>query len=155
MTGLPEDNLLIYRRRMPHWRLAEAVYFVTWRLAKSQVELTKGERSVILAALKYFDGLRYEFYACVVMDDHVHILVKPQQSYHLQKIVHSWKSFTAHKFQQECGREVPVWQEEYFDRVVRGEREFKDKAQYTLNNPLKRWPEMEEYPWVWVKEDLP
>jgi hypothetical protein len=49
---------------------------------------------------------------------------------------------------------VSIWQEEYFDRIVRDEKEFLDKVQYILNNPLKRWPEMEGYPWVWVKKDL-
>jgi hypothetical protein len=54
----------------------------------------------------------------------------------------------------ECSRKTPFWQEEYFDRIVRDEKEFLDKAQYILNHPLKRWPEMEKYPWVWVKQDL-
>ena len=107
-----------------------------------------------MSALKYFDDSRYSLFACVVMDDHVHVLVKLLENYQVERIVHSWKSFTAHKFQKEFDRKVPIWQEEYFDRIIRDEREFFDKAQYILNNPLKRWPEMEEYPWVWVKQDL-
>jgi REP-associated tyrosine transposase len=145
------ENLVKYRRRMPHWRLVGSVYFVTWRLAPSQAILNNEERKVIMSALQYFDGDRYELYACVVMDDHVHVLVKPLGAYRLQKLVHSWKSFTAHKLRRESTRRL--WQEEYFDRIVRDEKEFLDNAQYILNNPLKRWPEVEEYPWVWVKED--
>jgi len=49
---------------------------------------------VIMLALQHFDGERYELYACVVMDDYVHALVKPLEDYRLQKLVHSWKSFT-------------------------------------------------------------
>jgi len=153
MAEKPEDALLIYRRRMPHWRLAGSVYFVTWRLAPSQAELTADERGVIMSALKHFDGRRYELYACVVMHDHVHVLVKPREKHSLQELVHSWKSFTAHKFRRDNDRKVGIWQEEYFDRIVRDEKEFLDKAQYILNNPLKRWPEVEEYPWAWVKTD--
>ena len=148
------EDLVKYRRRMPHWRLVGSVYFVTWRLAPTQAKLNDEECRVIMSALGHFDGSRYELFACVVMDDHVHVLVKPLESYRLQKIVHSWKSFTAHKFQKECGRKVPIWQEEYFDRIVRDEKEFLDKAQYIFNNPLKRWPEMDEYPWVWVKPEF-
>ncbi|MGB8992164.1 MAG: transposase [Desulfobaccales bacterium] len=136
MTEPPEKELVIYRRRMPHWRLAGSVYFVTWRLTFSQPELTPGERAVIMAALKHFDDNRYELYACVVMDNHVHALLKPLDKYQVERIVHSWKSFTAHKFQKESGREVPTWQEEYFDRIVRDEKEFLDKAQYIIGNPL-------------------
>jgi hypothetical protein len=90
-----------------------------------------------MAALRHFDGDRYELYACVMMDDHVHVLIKPLGKHILQNIVHSWKSFTAHKFRRDYGREPGMWQEEYFDRIVRDEEEFLDKAQYILNNPLK------------------
>jgi putative transposase len=148
------EDVVKYRRRMPHWRLFGSVYFITWRLTFSQPELTASERSVIMSALRHFEGSRYELFACVVMDDHVHVLVKLLENNQVERIVHSWKSFTAHKFQKEFGRKVPIWQEEYFDRIVRDEKEFLDKAQYILNNPWKRWPEMEEYPWVWVKQDL-
>lgn len=148
------EDLVIYHRRMPHWRLAGALYFVTWRLAATQAKLTQTERRVIISALNHFDGLRYELSACVVMDDHVHALVKPLGDYRLEKLVHSWKSFTAHKFGRDYGRKVPIWQEEYFDRIIRDENEFLEKVQYIINNPLKRWPELEEYPWVWIKQDL-
>ena len=146
------EDLVKYHRRMPHWRLAGSVYFVTWRLAPSQAKLNDAERRVIMSSLRHFDCSRYELYACVVMDDHVHALVKPLEDYRLQKLVHSWKSFTAHNLRRDSSRRV--WQEEYFDRIVRDEKEFLDKAQYILNNPLKRWPEMEGYQWVWVKPDL-
>ncbi|MHB8068418.1 MAG: REP-associated tyrosine transposase [Desulfobaccales bacterium] len=154
MTEMPEEELIIYQRKMPHWRLAGSVYFVTWRLEFSQPALTPDERAVIMSALKHFDNHRYDLYAWVVMHNHVHALVKPLEKYRLQALVQSWKSFTAHKFSQDYGRKVPIWQEEYFDRIVRDEKEFLDKAQYILNNPLKQWPEAEDYPWVWIKEDL-
>jgi len=151
MTKPPEEGLTLYKRRMPHWRLAGSVYFVTWRLTPSQAELTASERGVTKSALEHFNERRYELYAYVVMPDHVHVLVKPLEKQRLQGLVHSWKSFTAHKFRRDYGRKAPIWQEEYFDRIVRDEKEFLDKAHYIINNPLKRWPEVEEYPWVWVK----
>ena len=130
------------------------MYFVTWRLAPNQPNLTPDERGKLMSALKHFDGHRYELYASVVMHDHVHVLVKPLGKHRLQELLHSWKSFTAHKFRRDYSRTPPIWQDEYLDRIVRDEQEFLDKAQYVLNNPLKTWPELEDYPWVWVKEDL-
>ncbi len=105
-----------------------------------------------MSALRHFNGLRYELCACVVMPDHVHVLVKPLENHELHNLVHSWKSFTAHKFCRDGQRRAPIWQEEYFDRIVRDEKEYLDKAQYILNNPLKIWPEEEDYPWVWIRE---
>jgi putative transposase len=151
---MTEEGPVIYRRRLPHWRLEGSVYFVTWRLVPAQANLTPGERSELISALKHFDGYRYELYAAVVMHNHVHVLVKPLGEQRLQELLHSWKSFTAHKFQRNFGRKAPVWQDEYLDRIVRDEKEFLDKAQYVLNNPLKTWPDLEEYPWGWFREDL-
>jgi hypothetical protein len=39
MAEPPAEELVKYRRKMPHWRLADSVYFVTWRLEFSQPEL--------------------------------------------------------------------------------------------------------------------
>ncbi len=147
-----EEKLAIYKRRLPHWRLSGAIYFVTWRLHPTQSELKPDERGIVASTLKHFDGERYDLLAYVVMHNHVHALVWPTDSYYLQNIVHSWKSFTAYRLQREFGRSDRLWQDEYFDRIVRDEKEFLEKAQYILNNPWKTWPEIKEYPWVGFKE---
>ncbi|MBM4284652.1 MAG: transposase [Deltaproteobacteria bacterium] len=143
-------TLEIYRRWLPHWRLTGGVYFVTWRLHPEQTELAPVERDVIVSALHHFAGKRYEFLALVVMPNHVHVLVKPHDGFALQGIVHSWKSFTAYRLQREFGRIRSVWQDEYFDRIVRDEAEFLEKANYIFTNPAKVFGD-QEYPWVWVK----
>jgi putative DNA methylase len=58
------------------------------------------------------------------MDDHVHVLVTPLPGYELASIVHSWKSFTAREMQRQHKRFSRVWQDEYFDRIVRDDKEF-------------------------------
>ena len=142
------EEVSIYRRKLPHWRQAEAVYFVTWRLHPGQPELSPDERTIVAGALEYFRNQRYELFAYVVMNDHIHGLIKPIDENSPQSILHSWKSFTAHRLQRQFGRQGTVWQDEYFDRIVRDQAEFFEKAQYILNNPRKRWPEIEEYRWV-------
>ena len=120
---------------MPHWRLTGAVYFVTWRLEKSQSFLSAIESEIIASAIKNFDRQRYDLMAYVVMPNHVHILVRPYDRYLPQDLVHSWKSFTAYKLQRQHGRQGRIWQKDYFDRIVRDEDEFLEKARYILNNP--------------------
>ena len=139
---------------MPHWRLDGSIYFVTWRLQNSQKELTRIEREIIVSTLKHFDGQRFEVLAYVVMPDHVHVLVRPYEGYLLHELVHSWKSYTANRLQRVAGRRGRIWQEDYFDRIMRDEAEFIEKAQYILNNPLKIEPQIDAYPWVWVKAAL-
>lgn len=104
------DELFIYRRYLPHWRVAGALYFVTWRLIPKIQDLTPDERNVVVAALRHFSGSRYRLLAYVVMNDHVHVLVEPY-THALQSIVHTWKSFTT-KSLQRCGRHGRVWQPE-------------------------------------------
>ena len=131
--------------------MSGAVYFVTWRLHPKQPDLKSEEKELLSSALKHFDGERYELLAYVVMHNHVHVLVSPKINHRLQDIVFSWKSFTAYFLQRKFLRRNRIWQDEYFDRIVRDEAEFLEKAQYILNNPLKTWPDIQEYEWVWVK----
>ena len=144
---LDYQALAMYRRRLPHWRISGSVYFVTWRLWPSQSALTGEERSAVVSALRYFAGVRYDLYAYVVMDDHVHALLSPRD-WSLQGIVHSWKSFSANQLQRCFCRSGRIWQDEFFDRIVRNEEELLQKTNYILGNPFSRWRDILEYEWV-------
>ncbi len=143
---------LYYRRRLPHWRQDEVTYFVTWRLSLCQPELDSHERDLIVAAMKRFDVQPYALVAYVVMNDHVHALVKPLATYELKDILHSWKSYPARQMQRETNRRGQVWQHEYFDRIVRNDNELVEKLNYIVRNPWKRWSDVDEYRWVWPLE---
>ncbi len=141
-----------YRRNLPHWRQDNSTYFVTWRLAKGQPELDSTERDLVMAAITKFERQRYELSAYVVMDDHIHVLFAPLPPNELRKILHACKSFTASRMQREHQRFAQVWQEESFDRIIRDDQEFAQKAAYIIGNPQKRWPGVRDYPWVWPTE---
>src|SRR5436309_9880987 len=138
------------RRKLPHWKYDNSIYFVTWRINKNQPKLRGEERELITRALKHFDLQRYSLFCFVVMDDHVHVLVRPHKEQPLAKILHSWKSYTAHKLQRDFVRKGSIWQDEYFDKIIRNEQEFYSVAKYILNNPWKRW-KVEQYSWAWYK----
>jgi REP element-mobilizing transposase RayT len=144
------DDAAVYTRRLPHWRAADAVYFVTWRLAQTQPELSADEKDLVIGALRNFDSQRYELLGYVVMSDHVHVVVKPATGHDLSAIVQSWKSYTANRLQRAHERTGRVWQREYFDRVVRDAEELSNRLAYIVGNPGKRWPDIEGYSWVWV-----
>ncbi len=127
----------------------DATYFVTWRVARGQEPLSSDERTIVLDAMRFFHDKRYDLIACVVMDDHAHALVHPRESIRLEKIMHSWKSFTSNIILKARKTKPPLWQDESFDRIIRDAREFDVKLDYIWNNPFKRWPELDEYPWVW------
>ena len=140
-------ELSIYRRKLPHWRMDGAIYFVTWRLRKNQPLLRPVERTAVVSAIRYFESQRYDLFAYVVMDDHAHVLVSPVGECSLHQILHSWKSFSARQLQRHYGRSRSVWQDESFDRIVRDEEEFNAKLGYILGNPFARWPDIVDYSW--------
>jgi REP element-mobilizing transposase RayT len=96
---------------------------------------------LVADALKHFDRARYELHAWCVMPNHVHVMFYVDRGVEVPRIVHSWKSYTAHKI----GRGV-IWQREYFDRVIRTPRDFSDTAAYIRGNPGKAG--LRDWPWV-------
>ena len=141
-------DLRIYQRRLPHWRLEGATYFVTWRVRTNTADMNSTERSYVVDAVRHFANDRYDLLAYVVMNDHVHVLVRPIGANRLEEIVHSWKSFSSHRISGKRSSPGGIWQDEYFDRVMRNDEEFREKANYILNNPWKRWRNLEHYIWV-------
>jgi REP element-mobilizing transposase RayT len=112
--------------------------------------LAPNERDVVADALRYGSEERHRLLAFVVMDDHIHVVVIPIRD-SLDRLVHSWKSYTAHRLQRLRGRSGAVWQQESFDRVIRDEGELQQKIDYVARNPWKRWPGLKDYRWVWVR----
>ena len=138
-----------YQRDLPHWHMGDSTYWVTWRLHPSHASLPAEARDITQAALLFRNGSDYKLTAYVVMDDHVHAIVKPLAEIKLETIVQAWKSVSGHRINKAVGWSGPVWLPEYFDRIIRTEGELYEKCQYTLNNPLKRWPAESLYKWVW------
>lgn len=98
-------------------------------LAKSDI------KTVVEQALRHFDGNRYYLHEFVVMPNHVHALVSPLGEYQLSNILHSWKSFTAHKINKHLGRDGPFWQKESFDHIVRNAEQAERIRQYIHDHP--------------------
>jgi REP element-mobilizing transposase RayT len=147
-----DDEPRTYRRYLPHWRVDGAIYFVTWRLHPGQCALTAVERDQVAQSLHYFNGHRYRLFAYVVMDDHVHVVVRPLPGFELERIVQAWKSYSA-VCMQRGRRRRRVWQRECFDRIIRDAEELANRIDYVLGNPALRWPGVEQYPWTWCRRD--
>ena len=122
--------------------------FVTWRLRADRTDLNSREKSLVVETLHHSTNADYDLLAYVVMNDHAHVLIHPKEDKLLQDTVHSWKSFSSHKIGRLRSLRGGIWQDEYFDRIIRSDEELHEKAKYILDNPWKRWPDIAEYPWV-------
>ena len=92
---------------------------------------------MVADALKHFDGERYEIGSFVVMPNHVHVLFRPLGKQALPEILKSWKGFTAREINKRIGKTGTLWQDEYWDRLIRSEQHFFKVAEYIRENPAK------------------
>jgi len=95
-------------------------------------------------SITFFHLQRYELFNWCVMPNHVHVLFAPRAPHTLESVVHSWKSFTAHKANRMLALTGRFWMPEYFDHLIRGDSDFDHAHQYILQNPkgagLGNWP---------------
>lgn len=101
--------------------------------------------SVVASTLRHFDGKRCDLFAFVIMPNHVHVLVRLTGGQDLGKVLHSWKSFSAHRINAVLGSRGRVWQRDYFDRLVRDGAHFRRCVRYIRRNPTKARLRTSEY----------
>jgi REP element-mobilizing transposase RayT len=103
---------------------------------------------VVADSLLHFDGQRYDLSAFVVMPNHVHVLFRLRETHRLEQVVQSWKGFTASELNRRTGRHGALWQEGYWDRMIRNARHFDRCLEYLRANPTKaKLPEKEFICW--------
>ncbi len=148
------------RGRLPHFEFPWAIYAIAFNVAEPR-RLSPAARDLMMGAILFWQNKRYLLFAACVMPDHVHMLIQPMPKPHpagdpeefwpLTEIMHSIKSWTAHEINKLEGAHGTLWQKEWFDRYVRGDRDLEEKYNYILNNPQAEGivERAEEYPWCW------
>ena len=143
----------------PRWLVSERsasvgrTFFVTWRLRAHHRILAPAERDLVCQVLRHHHGQRYELKAYVVMDDHVHVLVRIADV-PVGRVVHSWRALTAHELQRLHRRTGRIWQDGASTEAVATEEALRSRVEYIIGNPWKRWPFLKRYPWVWEADGL-
>ena len=124
----------------------------------------------VIEAWKYFDDIKYDLIAYVVMPNHVHLLIKNYEGVKLGDCVRSWKLFVSNfvsknerlrmKFlghvevegaaqESNASKKFTVWQREYWDRFIRDEKHFNKSVNYIFNNPVKAGLCKTIQDWTW------
>ena len=145
-----------YRRRMPHIQKPGHAVFVTFRKLIREAFCAPA-RDLILAHCLHDHEKRVYLHAAVVMPDHVHVLLTPLPDelgwpHPLPAILKLIKGTSARSVNKLLGTSGPVWQEESFDHVTRGDAGFQEKLEYIRQNPVRRGlvEKPEDYPWLWI-----
>ena len=148
-----------YRRRLPHFQKADRPLFVTF--CKVSKEPFPGEaRTVILEHCLYGNGKKFRLHAAVVMPEHVHLILTPERDldgwpYRLSAILKLIKGASARSINRLMGKNVPVWQDESFDHVLRENENLAEKLEYIRQNPVRRGlvSKPEDYRWLWTERN--
>jgi REP element-mobilizing transposase RayT len=90
---------------------------------------------LVESVLNFFNQQRYVLGEYVVMPNHVHALVSPLANHDLDRILHSWKSFSANQINKRSGSRGPVWHRESFDHIVRSVGQLDRIERYIRDNP--------------------
>ena len=92
---------------------------------------------IVADTLRHFEGERVAMISFTVMPNHVHALFVQNPEWPLEKLIRSWKGFTARQINKLLGRSGTFWQRDYFDRLIRDEEHFWNCVRYIRRNPAK------------------
>jgi REP element-mobilizing transposase RayT len=111
---------------------------------------------LVTSALTYFDGARYDLLTWVVMPNHVHVAMATKPGFGLDRIVHSWKWFTASRINRRLQRSGALWRREYFDRRIVDDDMQTRVVDYIEANPVKAGlcPSILDWQWSGVHRRL-
>jgi REP element-mobilizing transposase RayT len=144
-----------YRRRLPHYQKDDHPLFVTFTTDR-RWELPSEARDIVLECCLKENRQKLDLHAAVVMPDHVHLIYSPLRredgwSYSLPEIMKAIKGRSARYINLALKRTGPVWQEEFFDHVLRSNDRLVDRVEYVCENPVRAWiaKVQAEYPWIW------
>jgi REP element-mobilizing transposase RayT len=148
-----DESTRMYRtgaRRLRSFDYAnpDAIYFVTVCVQGRQpVFASPAHAQVILDCLDWLRANRgVVVYALCLMPDHLHLLARPGRS--LGDVIRMLKTYTTRQV-KELGRPGKLWQDDYYDHIVRKHEDAAGIAQYILQNPVRKGlvDSAEGYPW--------
>ncbi len=94
-------------------------------------------RRLLVETFEHSEGTQYQMHAWVVMPNHAHVLVTLRHDALLEQEVGAWKSVSSRRINAQLGRHGTLWQEDYFDRLIRDELHFGRCIRYIQGNPAK------------------
>ncbi|HUF05578.1 MAG TPA: transposase [Aridibacter sp.] len=119
---------------------SEYGYFLDRYLDRSKGDCFLNDRRISILvrdSILFGEGSRYKLHSWVIMPNHVHLLITPDEDQTLERIMHSIKSFTAHGANKILKRKGSFWSKEYFDRFIRDGKHFAKTMRYIAMNPVK------------------
>jgi REP element-mobilizing transposase RayT len=143
-----------YRRGLPHYQKDDHPLFVTFKTDR-RWQLPPVARDIVFRCCLRENETMVDLHAAVVMPDHVHLIYSPLRrkdgwSYPVPEVMKTIKGRSARQINVTLKRTGPVWQEEFFDHVLRSNDNLVDRVEYVCQNPVRAGLAKTEleYPWI-------
>lgn len=129
-------------RNVKRYYLANAEYFITIVTYKRQAIFTSEPSIEMLkqAFREAYSKFPYFMRAYVLLPNHIHALIKPKEkTEHISAIIGITKrEFTkAFRFGYPEFQNKQIWQERFWDHIIRNEQDLKKHVDYIHFNPVK------------------
>ncbi|MBM2814455.1 MAG: hypothetical protein HW421_1217 [Ignavibacteria bacterium] len=95
----PIIDFTFHQRNLPHWQNPGSIYFITFRTYKNLI-LDDISKQIIYENIIYYGKLFYKLLSFVIMPDHIHIILQPNEIekniyVNLSKIMQAIKGYAA------------------------------------------------------------
>lgn len=117
-------------------------------------------REVLLSAMhRVKDKHPFRHFAHVIMPDHMHWLFAPEERTDFSVIVAAVKRDVTWRLKEQGKLDRPLWQNRFYDHVVRDEDDFSRHLDYIHFNPVRHGLAADpgDYPWSsfseWCKKE--
>ncbi|MES2595339.1 MAG: transposase [Verrucomicrobiota bacterium] len=95
-------------------------------------------RKRVEEAITKFDGLRLHLDSVVIMPNHVHLILKPNDDENVFKLIGGMKGYSARVCNAGLGRtQQAFWMEDSYNRIVRDYDELRAFREYIQRNPTE------------------
>jgi putative transposase len=93
----------------------------------------------------------FEMIAYVIMDNHFHCIIKPENTYNFSQIMQSIKLRFTNRYKKNKGlcSNISIWQPRFWDHVIRNQDDMYRHIDYIHYNPVKHRYDNSpfDYPW--------
>lgn len=145
-------------RKLKHYFANGQIYFVTSNTKdRKEINNNIAARFFVITIAYHKYVLNFSLFGYVIMPDHFHLLLQPCEKSPLPKIMNYIKGNFARKYNEFINPDLQdnvnlidyqggklqksfnsVWQKEYYEYVIRDEKDFIEKLNYIHNNPVKK-----------------
>jgi putative transposase len=156
-SSLPATDVRMHEhlRRLERIWIDWPIYFITTCTFRRRTILASNEAAGILIHewCGAHDRHGWAIGRYVIMPEHVHFFCSAELGAKaLPTFIQAWKRWTSKRIARELNLSGTVWQEEFFDHVLRSSESYSQKWHYVKENPVRAGLVKNSNEWLWQGE---